>query len=120
MKSFVLTLAATAAIIAGSMIYPDMADARPRGRGYNRGGGNYARYYSNNYRPRSYSYSRSYRSPSYYGGYRSYSSRPYSYGNYYSRPYSYGNYYGSPYSYGGYRGWGGTSYRGGTGIYFRF
>jgi uncharacterized membrane protein len=70
MRNLILTLAATGAILAGSLAMPNLAEARPRGWGgyYRAPAGRY-------YRP--------YR---YYGGY--YAPRRY-YNNYYGYPYRY-------------------------------
>jgi hypothetical protein len=77
MKRILLTIAATAAIIAGSFTVPDQAEAQRWRRGW------YGRPYANSYyRPY---YSRNYYYPRYYRGY-------YSYPRYYSYPYRYYGY----------------------------
>jgi hypothetical protein len=78
MRNLILTLAATATLLAGSLVMPESADARPRGwRGYYRApavryyrpdryyGGYYAprRYYYNSW---SYPYRYSWRGPGVY------------------------------------------------------
>ena len=108
MKSILLTLAATAALIVGGMTLTDTADARPRGWG------RYGGYSTQYYRP-SYGYGYRYY-PRYNYGYRSYG-----YPGYYGyRSYGYPGYYGGAYPgyYGGYRS---GVYLGtpGFGVYFR-
>jgi hypothetical protein len=81
MRNLILTLAATATLLVGSLMVPDTADARPRWRGrYYRAPAvrYYAPYYGGYYGPR------------YYGGYY--------YPRYYSYPYRYS--WGGPW-YGG-------------------
>jgi hypothetical protein len=98
MKSAFLTIALTTAMLMGSMVFTESAEARPRAWRYYGGPARYyGGYYSNSY-PRYYG---GYYAPRYYGGY--YAPRYYS-GYYAPRYYSY------PYRY---------SY-GGPGVYFRY
>ena len=98
MRNLVLTLAATATLLAGSMVWPDTADAQRRWRGGYRFRGPAVSYY----RP-------------YYGGYYGGWRRPY-YSRYYSYPSYYGGYYGYPYS----RYSWGRPWWGGSGVYLRY
>ena len=82
MRNLVLTLAATATLLAGGMAWPDTAEAQRRWRGGVRVRGPAVTYYRP-YRP-----SGAY----YYGGWRRPYYRSYSYPSYY------GGYYGYPYS----------------------
>src|SRR5688500_13291185 len=86
MRNLVLTLAATATLLLGSLAWPDTADARPRWRGYRWGGPAvpYDRPYYGGY------YSGGWQRPSYRGYY--------TWPGYYSYPSYYSGYYGYPYS----------------------
>jgi hypothetical protein len=97
MKNILLTVAATAAMLVGSLMIPSEAEAQRWRRGW------YGSrpYYGSYYRPY---YRRSYYYPGYYGYYPRYYGRWYGYPGYYRYGYPY--YYGGSGVYIGGGGWG--------------
>jgi hypothetical protein len=90
MKSAFLTIALTTAMLMGSMVFTESAEARPRAWRYYGGPARYYGGYYSSYYPRYYG---GYYAPRYYSGY--YAPR------YYSYPYRYsyggpGVYFGGP------------------------